>query len=160
MDADADGRITRAEIEAYLKKLAPELSKQVELRVAGRELPLAPLYDPEADLLGNDKAIPGHHRLRLFFFAPTPATLRAGDEFVIEDRLWPEARALAYVAAEAQDGSTLEAEQSHDPALAPLRLGGAHVFKVRCLKPPTPNPAAPNLSATNSIKSASKPPPR
>lgn len=157
MDPDADGRITRAEVESYLKKLAPQLSQQVKLRVAGRELLLAPLYDPELDLLGNDKAIPGHHRLRLFFFAPTPAALRANDEFVIEDRLWPEAKLLATVAAEGRDGAAPEAEQPGDAGFVALRPGEALLFKVRCTKPPTLHPAPPNLSATNSTKTISKP---
>jgi hypothetical protein len=157
MDADADGRITRAEIESYLKRLAPELAKQVKLRVASREVPLAPLYDPELDLLGNDKAIPGHHRLRLFFFAPTPATLRANDEFVIEDRLWPEAKMLATVVAEGRDGAALEAEQPSDPGLAPLRPGEAWLFKIRCLKPPETKPATHRPAATNSTQSTSNP---
>ena len=157
MDTDGDGRITRAELDAYLKNVAPELSKQVKLRVAGRELSLAPLYDPEADLLGNDKAIPGHHRLRLFFFAPTPATLRAGNQFVIEDRLWPEAKMLATAAAEGRDGAALEAGQPGDAGFAALRPGEALLFKVQCVKPPAPNPAALNLSVANSTRLASKP---
>ena len=157
MDADADGRITRSEVESYLKNLATELPKQVMLRAAGREVLLAPLYEPELDLRGNDKAIPGHHRLRLFFFAPTPAALRANDEFVIEDRLWPEAKTLATVAAEGRDGGTLEAQQPRDPGFAPLRPGEARLFKVRCLQPPMARPGTPNLSVPNSTQTASKP---
>jgi hypothetical protein len=157
MDTDADGRIARSEVESYLKKLAPGLARQVKLRVAGREVPLALLYDPELDLLGNDKAIPGHHRLRLFFFAPTPAALRANDEFVIEDRLWPEAKMLATVAAEGRDGGAFEAEQPGDTVFAALRPGEALLFKVRCARPPTLNSAAPNLSVTNSAKTTPKP---
>lgn len=80
MDADANGRIARSELESYLKQRAPQLSGQVKLRVAGRGLQLTRLYETEVDLMANDKIGPGHHRLRLFFFAPTPATLRANDE--------------------------------------------------------------------------------
>lgn len=148
MDADADGRITRSEVETYLKNLAAELPKQVKLRVAGREVPLAPLYDPELDLLGNDQAIPGHHRLHLSFFAPTPAALRADDEIVIEDRLWPEAKALATLQGEGRDGCVLEPEKARDPAFAPLRPDEARVFKVRCLKPP----AAEGQAASNALQ--------
>jgi hypothetical protein len=157
MDADADGRITRTEVESYLKDLSAGLSQQVKLRVAGREVLLAPLYDPELDLLGNDQAIPGHHRLHLFFFAPTPATLRSGDEIVIEDRLWPEAKMLATVAAAGRDGSELEAEQPRDPGFVPLRPGEAWLFNIRCLQPPTSKLGTPNLSVTNPANTTSKP---
>jgi hypothetical protein len=159
MDADADGRITRPELDVYLKRLASELSHRVKLRVAGRELPLAPLYEPEADLLGNDKAIPGHHRLRLYFFAPTPAKLRAQDEFVIEDRMWPEAKILATVAADGQDGATLEAAQPDNAGFVALRPGEALGFKVRCVKPPTPESNVSAASVTNSAKLESQSPP-
>jgi len=103
MDTDTNGHITRPELESYLKQLAPRLSRQVKLRVAGRELPLVPLYDPEVDLIANDQTGPGHHRLRLCFFAPTPPTLRAGDEIVVEDSLWPGAKILGTVQAEGRD---------------------------------------------------------
>jgi len=154
MDADADGRITHPELESYLKKLAPELPKQVKLRVAGHEVLLTPLYDPELDLLGNDKAIPGHHRLRLFFFAPTPATLRANDEFVIEDRLWPDAKVLATPQAEGCDGCTLTTEISLEAGFAPTRPDETRWFKFRCTKPPANAAAAKTASATSRIPSA------
>ena len=47
MDTDANGRISRWEVEAYVKKLAPRISRQVKLRVAGHELALVPLYEPK-----------------------------------------------------------------------------------------------------------------
>jgi hypothetical protein len=136
MDADHNGHISRAELESYVKRLAPVVAEQVSLRLAGREVDLAPLYEPEVDLLSNDETGPAHHRLRLFFFAPRPAALRAGDELVVEDSLWPKAKALGTVQAEGQDGCALEAEQPDDPAFAPALSGEARCFKVKCLKPP------------------------
>jgi hypothetical protein len=136
MDADADGRITRSEVETYAKKLAPELARQLKLCAAGQELALVPLYAPEVDLLGNDRVDQAHHRLRLYFFAPTPTLLHAGDEFVVEDRLWAAARTLETVQAEGRDGCTLEAGIADDPGFAPVRAGEARLFKIRCLKPP------------------------
>ena len=136
MDADGDGRITRSESESYLKKLAPALAQQLKLRVAGRELDLVPLYDPELDLLGSSQTGPAHHRLRLWFFGSTPATLRAGDEIVVEDRLWPQAKALGTLQLEGRDGCTLEAATPGDPGLAPALPGGARLFHARCLKAP------------------------
>ena len=140
MDADADGRITRAEIEGYLRKHAPALAKQVRLLVGGREVPLAELYEPEVDLLGSDQAGPAHHRLRLFFFAATPSALRGTNNLEIEERLWPDAKALLTLQAEGHDGCRLEAEKLADPSLPPAQPDEARVFKVHCLKPPKAQP--------------------
>ncbi len=139
-----------------MRKLAPQLADQVDLRVAGQDLPLIPLYDPEIDLLGNDKVGPAHHRLRLFFFAPTPTALRADTEIVVEDRLWPETKALGTLQAEGRDGCALETEKTSDPSFAPASGGEARLFKVRCLKPPTAQASVPGLSPTNTIRTASK----
>ncbi len=152
MDSDADGTITRPEVELYVKKLAPDLARQIRLCVGSRELALAPLYAPEVDLLGSRQAGPAHHRLRLFFFAADPAPLRAGDEILIEDRLWPAAKALGFLQADGRDGCALEAEKRDDPGFAPLRAGEARLFKVRCLQPPAPeassaHPTRPMASA-------------
>lgn len=157
MDADANGRIARSELESYLKQRAPQLSRQVKLRVAGRELPLAPLYDPEVDLMANDKIGPGHHRLRLFFFAPTPPTLRADDELVVEDRLWPEAKVLGTVEAEGRDGCTLTTDISIKPGLASARPDEAQLFTFRCLKPPAANTATPKTPSSSPLNPSPQP---
>lgn len=152
MDTDASGHISRAETESYLKKLAPHLSQQVKLRVAGRELELAPLYDPEIDLLANDEVGPAHHRLRLFFFAPTLTGLRADDEIVVEDRLWPAAKVLGTPQAEGRDGCTLTMEISIDPGFTPAQPGEGRLFKFRCLKPPTTKTSAPKAPPSSPLK--------
>ena len=136
MDTDASGHITRTELEAYLKKLAPQLSQQLGLRIASRESLLVPLYDPEIDLLGSDNTGPGHHRLRLFFFLSTPPTMRLGDEIVVEDLLWPEAQALVTLQAEGRDGCVLRTETPDDPGFVSARPGEARLCNFRCLKPP------------------------
>lgn len=48
-DAHADGHITRSEGEPYLNQYAPEMVKHVKLKVAGHEVPLIPLCDPEIE---------------------------------------------------------------------------------------------------------------
>ena len=136
MDADTNGHITRAEVERYLQKWGPEWVKQVKLLVSGREVPLVPLYEPEVDLLGSAKAGPGHHRLQLSWFTPTQPGLQAGDVFVIEDRLWPEAKALGCVPVEGSDACRLDPGEQADPGFPPARAGEARVFKVRCVRPP------------------------
>lgn len=151
MDADTNGRIARSELETYVNQLAPHLYEQVKLRVAGCERQLIPLYDPEVDLMANDKIGPGHHRLRLFFFAPTPPTLRADDEIVVEDRFWPEAKVLGTVQAEGRDGCTLTTEIAIKPDLLSARPKDAQLFTFRCLKPPVENPASPRTSASSPL---------
>jgi hypothetical protein len=135
MDADGKGNISQAELESYVQKLAPQLAKSLKLRVAGRDLPLVPLYDPEVDLRGSQKVGQAQHRLRLFLFAPTPM-LHEGDEIVIEDHLWPEAKALSTSHAEGRDGCRLTAETSVDARFGKARPDAGHLFKFRCLKPP------------------------
>jgi len=137
MDADAGGTISRTEQEAYLKQLAPKLSQQVKLCVNGNESTLVPLYDPEVDLLGNTTVGPAHHRLRLFFFTPTPE-LHANDEIEIEVSLWPEAKALTTPQSEGRDGCKLINLALVDPRLSSLRAQEEkRFFKFRCLRPPT-----------------------
>jgi len=141
MDADSNGVITRSEQEAYLKRIGAGLCKQVKLFVAGRELPLAPLYDPEIDLLANNRVGPAHHRLRLFFFVTTPAGLRAGDEIVVEDRLWPQAEILATPRVEGRDGCRLATERPADAALVPGKADEPGRIIFKCLRPPSTKPA-------------------
>ena len=157
MDADANGHITRSELESYVRRLAPQLAEQVVLHVASQEVPLVPLYDPEVDLLGNAKVGPAHHRLRVFFFAPTPAALQADTDIVVEDLLWPETKALGTLEAEGRDGCTLQPETPSDPAFAPASGDEARLFKVRCLKPPTAPASSPVSSPTNTTETAAGP---
>ena len=136
MDANHDARVTRSELATYLKKLAPQLASVVQLRIAEQEFTPVPLYDPEIDLLGDDKVGPAHHRLRLCFFLPTPPELKNRTEIIVEDRLWPEAKALVTLQPEPHDGCKLEAEKPSDPALSPAEPGEARKFRFVCLKPP------------------------
>lgn len=157
MDADGSGDITRVELENYLKRLAPQLARQVKLRVAGRELALVPLYEPEIDLLGDKQVGPAHHRLRLFFFAPTPE-LHAGDELVIESGLWPEAKALATPQSEGRDGCKLTTLISVDAGLTnPPSQGEKRLFKFRCQQPPSPKAKPGNPPAARAVESAPNP---
>lgn len=154
MDADGSGDITRAEQEAYLKRIAPQLAKQIKLHVAGRELPLVPLYDPEVDLLADNQVGPAHHRLRLCFFVPAPE-LSAGDEIVIEDQLWPEAKAIATPQTEGRDGCKLAAVVSVGAGLTnPRAQVEKRLFKFRCLQPPTKTSQTETSSSRSSVTAA------
>lgn len=136
MDTDGNGRISRSEKDAYVKKLAPRIAQQVKLRVGGREAAIAPLYDPELDLLGSDQVGPAHHRLRLFFFVVTPVQIRAGDEIVVTDSLWPKAKALGTQQVENGDGSAFEVKPTGEPIDAIAQTDNAKRFTFRCVKPP------------------------
>ncbi len=136
MDTDGNGRISRSEQDAYVKKLAPRIAQQVKLRVGGREAAIAPLYDPELDLLGSDQVGPAHHRLRLFFFVVTPVQVRAGDEIIVTDSLWPKAKALGTQQVENGDGSAFEVKPTGEPIDAIVQPDNAKRFTFRCVKPP------------------------
>lgn len=107
MDVDHDGAISTAEQRAYLRRATRGLADQVSLRVGGEPLRVIDLYDPELDLLGVDGISPNHHVLRLFLFARTPASLKAGDEIVLEDQLWPAAPSLWFFDAAGKESVRL-----------------------------------------------------
>ena len=136
LDTDGNGRVSVGEREAYLRRLAPALEERVRLKTGRGELPLTSLYSPRLDLLGNDQVGRGHHRLTLFWFAPTPEDLKSDTEFVFEDRLWPDVRALGSLEVEGKEGCRLEASPRGDPLFPPARNGEAREFKARCLHPP------------------------
>jgi hypothetical protein len=156
MDADRSGVISRSEQESYLKRIGTEMRKQVKLVAAGREVPLAPLYDPELDLLGNNRVGPAHHRLRLFFFTATPAGLRTGDEIVVEDKLWPGAKVLATPRVEGRDGCCLATEGSADASLLPGKAGQPLRITFKCLHPPATKPAPRSECHRESVTTASE----
>jgi hypothetical protein len=141
MDADGNRRISRAEREGYLTNKEAGLNRAVTLRVDGQAVALTPLRAAELDLLGNDGVGRGHHQLTLHCFATTPPALSNGTELTVEDRLWPEIRALGAISAEGLDGCQAETVALKDPAFPPARADEAREFKVRVLAPPR-SPAA------------------
>jgi len=136
MDSSKDGQLSRAETAAYLEQLQPKLAGALNVRVDGQPLTLAPLREPELDLLGHSRTGRWHHRLSLFFFAPTPARLPVGAELVLENRLWPGVRAVGLLQAEGRDGAKLEAVSLRDALLPPSSNSAPREFKVRLLAPP------------------------
>lgn len=136
MDANGDGKITRTEIEAYVRAFEPGWFKAVKLRQDDRSIALTPLREPEVDLLGNDKVGRGHHQLTLFFFASTPPELYVGAELIIENRLWPDARALASLHVEGRDGIRIEIVAPTDPVHPRMRAGESREFRATLMSLP------------------------
>jgi hypothetical protein len=158
MDADGNGVITRSEQEAYLRRIEADTCKQVKLFVSGREVSLASLYPPEIDLLANNRVGPAHHRLRLVIFVTTPASLRAGDEIVVEDRLWPLANILVTPQAEGRDGSRLVTGRPADADSLPGKADPSRRITFKCLQPPSTKPAARADHRRGSATTAPEPP--
>ncbi len=150
MDQDANGNITRAELEIYQKRWAAQIVKQLTLFVAGREVPLILLYDPEVDLLGTQSTERAHHRLRISLFVATPAGLRADDQLVIDDQLWPDAKVLPTLEAEGRDGCKLTTEISIATKPAAVPGTESRRFTFRCLKPPRSEARTTTATAKNS----------
>ena len=136
IDTNGDGRLSRTEIDAYLHELEPRLAKAVILRIGGHPVTLTPLRGAELDLLGQDRVGRGHHRLILYYFAPTPVILAPQTELVVEDRLWPDVRALGSIQVEGKDGCRLKALPASDPVFPPAKDNEARSFKALVLSPP------------------------
>jgi hypothetical protein len=151
MDTDGDGFISTGERESYLDRLAPIFAGQIRLCVAGKQIPLTPLYEPELSLPGQSALARSHHQLKFILFTTTPADLKAGDAIVIEDRLWPANRILGSVRAEGRDGCRLEADATWTPVMTNhVRIAARAA--VKCLRPPR----KPANSAATAIPEAAR----
>jgi hypothetical protein len=153
MDTNGDGRVSRAELDAYVQTYERAWSQAMVLRVGEDRWSLIPLREPVVDLLGNDRVGRGHHRLTLHFFLPTPPELQAGVEVVIESRLWPETRALGALQVEGRDGFQLQSLAPADPVHPPVRANKPREFKVRIVAVPDgelePRPVGNSPSGTD-----------
>lgn len=137
MDADRDGRITPTETAAYAKALGARLAGSVEATLEGRPLPVLALRDPEVDLLGEDRVVPSHHRLRIACFAPLPAPRPLSAVVRVEERLWPKADTLVQFIPRASEGATLEPGTAVQ-GLQHAEPGRPHVLVLNCAWPSEP----------------------
>jgi hypothetical protein len=136
MDANHDKTISSDEIAAYLGQIAESLHKGIRLSVAGRAVDLAPLYEPEIDLLLVKRVVPCHHVLLLYYFARTPEWLAPGDEIEIEDNLWPAAEALCSFEIAGKGGFAFGAAADGGRTSAASRPNGPWTMRARCVAAP------------------------
>ncbi len=135
MDTDRDGFVSTVEREDYLRRLAPTFAHQVVLRIAGTHLLMAPLYEPELDVIEMNTSRLSHHRLKIWLFTATPLDLKSGDRIEIVDRLWPTAKCLGAIRTEGRDGCRLEADAKWS-AVTTNHLGSVSSVIVKSLQPP------------------------
>jgi len=124
IDADIDGVLGEEEIEAYLAEVATLAEKALGLLVDGEPLELVPLDEPRVESLRGARVRPAPHRLRLRYFARTPAGLGAGSEIRLEEKLFLQAPAICSSEAHGHEGLRLIVEQD---------ARSSRVFRARCL---------------------------
>lgn len=136
MDRDGDGSVSRTEIALYLKDRETSLSEAVSLEWSGRAESLIPLYPPRLDLEGNDHVGLARHSLVLHYFFPTPAGLKAGEEFSLRTGLWPGVRAIVSLQAHGEEGARVESPADNH-AIWPATLSQTdRILRFRLLSPP------------------------
>ena len=131
MDRDRDGTISSSELATFLAGTTLRLAEGIRLKADGRELETFQLYNPEPDLLGNDRSGSHPFKLRLFYFARAPRFSFAEGILELEDGLWAEAPALCspgtgrrnglrlvsiHNASRARDSGTLRVFRFHYPS--------------------------------------------
>ena len=136
MDRDQDGQIDRGEIAAYLAGLAPALARAMDLAVDGRPVEVLVLHNPQLDLLGSEKVAPAHHLLRLFYFARTPASLAAGRDLVLQDRLWARVPAICLLQAAGAGGIRVGNDSAAEVFFKPDAKGEGRALRIKCLETP------------------------
>lgn len=97
MDTNHDGRVSKAEIQVYLRAKASAFERGLMVTVDGKPMELAPLYDATLDLIGDARVGPHAHVLRLYYFARTPPSLAPGCVLTFRDGLWAGTGALRSV---------------------------------------------------------------
>ena len=144
MDRNRDGQIDRREIAAYLASLEPTLARALELTVDGKPAEVLVLHNPQLDLLESEKVFPAHHVLRLFYFARTPASLAAGNDLVLRDRLWVRAPTLRFLRAAGAGGIQVETDSKNEVLSDPDSKGEGGSMRIKCLETP-PRPPLPTV---------------
>lgn len=149
MDSDRDGRISQAERDRYLRRMRRELAEAFRLTHEGKPLDVIELYAPELDLLGAEGVSPGHHILRLTFFARTPSPLTAPANLEFEDASWPGPPALWLFRATGASGIDLRTPPvaTTAPADSEPRRMGQMIIHAISERPPTSRPAEDRASA-------------
>jgi hypothetical protein len=133
-----------------LKELRAELAQGIRLEVDGENVDLVVLMEPDLETVETEVNLPGHHTLRLAWFAATPVGLRSGSHIVLADQLWKAAPALNTGVAQGRDGIRVEAHP-RDAGTRHVKLkAGGQRFEVKCssgpVLAPRPTPSAKQIS--------------
>jgi hypothetical protein len=136
MDNNQDGRIEASEVEGYINEQSGALQQAVSLSIAGQPVEMLFLYEPEIDLGIENTSSASHLIFRLFYFTRLPSGLKAGDEIVLEDRLWSHAPSLGSYHVAGQDGLALVAEKTASTLWSTPGDEKPLVMHVRCLAAP------------------------
>ena len=75
-----DGKISGSELATFVAGTTRRFAEGIRLKADGRELETFQLFNPEPDLLGNDRSGSHPFKLRLFYFARAPRFPLAGAE--------------------------------------------------------------------------------
>lgn len=133
LDNNQDGQIAASEVADYFNEQSEALRQAVNLSIAGQRVELLFLYEPEVDWGAEGRSLASQLVFRLFYFARLPQRLQAGDEIVLEDRLWAHAPSLASYHATGQDGVELVAETTASTLASTPGDKQPLVMRVRCL---------------------------
>lgn len=135
MDKNHDGRVSQAEIQAYLNANAEAFERGLAVSLDDKPIVLVPLYEGSLDLMGDTRVGPHPHVLRLYFFARTPPTLAPGSVLTLNDKLWPETGALRLIEVNETVGCRFSSLPVREPGVwrarcqaVPARSEGAVPF--------------------------------
>lgn len=140
VDADGDGIIVPAETRARLEAISRQPAAP-EVRWNGKPLAAAELYDPELDLLNDNRAAPSPLAVRRHSFCRTPADWTGAARVEIGVPWLEDLPAVCHWRAQAADGIVARNASpaslvSEDPSLVP------RVFSFELVPPGGAGPPA------------------
>jgi hypothetical protein len=138
MDANHNKRVAPEELEQYLAGLEPTFAEGIALTVDGRPVDVHLLHNPRLNLAEIEMVTPGHHGLRLVYFARTPLELKPGSLLTFEDRLWAETPAIRSLEVVGHGGVVVERGPTASAGSAAQREASPALAQIRCVAVPAP----------------------
>ncbi len=118
MDADKSGTLSHEEIQTYLESNEAVFVQSFTLRSGSKALELLPLYQPEVDLLNDERVSPSPFGLTLYLFASFPDDERNLSSFILDDVLFPDTPAIISWAATGIDGKSITDKKEKQPIVS------------------------------------------